>query len=393
MPHTNPFTFGALALDEAFTNREAELRELGRDLRNGQDVLVYAPRRYGKSSLVLRAAQRAIRGGVLVGYCDLMRTPTKERLAAALAKTIYSDLETAAGQALERATRLFRGLRITPTMEVDPIDGSLRFVFHAGRRRAAIDDTIEALLMLPGQIAAERGRRAALVFDEFQEIVTIDRHYPNLMRAVFQEQPEVAHVYLGSKRHILERIFDDANEPFWRSAKRLEIGPIPAAEFARFLRRRFEGTEKAIDDDALARLLEATGGHPYGTQELAYFLWELVPTGHFARLGDVETALAQVLRSEHNHFAKLWDDAPHAQRLVMLALAEEPTGSLYSADYAERHDLPPKPALQRAIGALVTKEIAARDADRAYRIVEPFFADWLRDEQDAVGLREELRGR
>ncbi|MET1008869.1 MAG: ATP-binding protein [Gaiellaceae bacterium] len=393
MPHTNPFTFGALALDEAFTNREAELRELGRDLRNGQDVLVYAPRRYGKSSLVLRAAQRAIRGGVLVGYCDLMRTPTKERLAAALAKTIYSDLETAAGQALERATRLFRGLRITPTMEVDPIDASLRFVFHAGRRRAAIDDTIEALLMLPGQIAAERGRRAALVFDEFQEIVTIDRHYPNLMRAVFQEQPEVAHVYLGSKRHVLERIFDDANEPFWRSAKRLEIGPIPAAEFARFLRRRFEGTEKAIDDDALARLLEATGGHPYGTQELAYFLWELVPTGHFARLGDVETALAQVLRSEHNHFAKLWDDAPHAQRLVMLALAEEPTGSLYSADYAERHDLPPKPALQRAIGALVTKEIAARDADRAYQIVEPFFADWLRDEQDAVGLRDELRGR
>ena len=393
MPHTNPFTFGALALDESFTNREAELRELGRDLRNGQDVLVYAPRRYGKSSLVLRAAQRAIRGGVLVGYCDLMRTPTKERLAAALAKTIYSDLETAAGQALERATRLFRGLRITPTMEVDPIDGSLRFVFHAGRRRAAIDDTIEALLMLPGQIAAERGRRAALVFDEFQEIVTLDRHYPNLMRAVFQEQPEVAHVYLGSKRHVLERIFDDANEPFWRSAKRLEIGPIPAAEFARFLRRRFEETEKAIDDDALARLLEATGGHPYGTQELAYFLWELVPTGHFARLADVETALAQVLRSEHNHFAKLWDDAPHAQRLVMLALVEEPTGSLYSADYAERHDLPPKPALQRAIGALVTKEIAARDADRAYRIVEPFFADWLRDEQDAVGLREELRGR
>ena len=393
MPHTNPFTFGALALDEAFTNREAELRELGRDLRNGQDVLVYAPRRYGKSSLVLRAAQRAIRGGVLVGYCDLMRTPTKERLAAALAKTIYSDLETAAGQALERAARLFRGLRITPTMEVDPIDGSLRFVFHAGRRRAAIDDTVEALLMLPGQIAAERGRRAALVFDEFQEIVTLDPHYPNLMRAVFQEQPEVAHVYLGSKRHVLERIFDDANEPFWRSAKRLEIGPIPAAEFARFLRRRFEETEKAIDDDALARLLEATGGHPYGTQELAYFLWELVPTGHFARLGDVETALAQVLRSEHNHFAKLWDDAPHAQRLVMLALAEEPTGSLYSADYAERHDLPPKPGLQRAIGALVTKEIAARDADRAYQIVEPFFADWLRDEQDAVGLRDELRGR
>jgi uncharacterized protein len=376
--HTNPFTFGALALDRAFTNREAEIRELVSDMQNGQDVLVYAPRRYGKSSLVLRAAQRAIRKGILVGYCDLMRTPTKERFAAALAKTIYSDLETAAGQAIERATRLFRGLRITPTMEVDPIDGSLRFVFHAGRRRAAIDDTIEELLALPAQIAAERERPAVLVFDEFQEILTLDRHFPNLMRSVFQEQPEVGHVYLGSKRHVLERIFEDENEPFWRSAKRMEIGLIARAAFARYLRQRFEETEKGIDDDALNRLLEATAGHPYGTQELAYFLWELVPTGHFARLGDIEAALAQVLRSEHNHFAKLWDDAPHAQRLVMLALAEEPTGSLYAADYAERHDLPVKPALQRAIGALVAKEITARDETRVYRIVEPFFADWLR---------------
>jgi uncharacterized protein len=390
--HTNPFTFGALALDRAFTDREAEIRELVRDMQNGQDVLVYAPRRYGKSSLVLRAAQRAIRKGILVGYCDLMRTPTKERFAAALAKTIYGDLESAAGQAIERATRLFRGLRITPTIEVDPIDGSLRFVFHAGRRRAAIDDTIEALLELPGRIAAERERRAVLVFDEFQEILTLDYHYPNLMRAVFQEQPEVGHVYLGSKRHVLERIFEDENEPFWRSAKRLEIGPIEPAAFARFLRARFEETDKVIDDEAVNRVLEVTGGHPYGTQELAYFLWELVPTGHFARLGDVETALEQVLRSEHNHFAKLWDDAPHAQRLVMLALAEEPTASVYAAEYSERHDLPAKPALQRAIGALVTKEIAARDAGRVYRIVEPFFADWLRAEQVAYGLADELRG-
>ena len=381
MAHTNPFTFGALALDKSFTNREPEIRELVRDMENGQDVLVYAPRRYGKSSLVLRAGQRAIRKGVLVGYCDLMRTPTKERFAAALAKTIYSDLETAAGQAIERATRLFRGLRIVPTVEVDPIDGSLRFVFHAGRQRAAIDDTIEALLMLPGQIAAERKRRAVLVFDEFQEILTLDRHFPNLMRSVFQEQPEVGHVYLGSKRHVLERIFDDENEPFWRSSKRLEIGTIESGAFARFLRKRFEETEKGVDEEALSRVLEATGGHPYGTQELAYFLWELVPTGHFARIGDVEAALEQALRSEHNHFAKLWDDAPHAQRLIMLALADEPTRSLYAADYAERHELPAKPALQRAIGALVTKEIAGRDEGRVYRIVEPFFADWLRTEQ------------
>src|SRR5438045_2527580 len=113
---TNPFIFGALALDEAFTDREDELRELASDMRNGQNVLVYAPRRYGKSSLVLRAAQQAIQGKALVGYCDLMKTPTKERLAAALAKTLYDDIASSVGQAFERAADLFRGLRVRPTM-------------------------------------------------------------------------------------------------------------------------------------------------------------------------------------------------------------------------------------------------------------------------------------
>ena len=340
---TNPFTFGDLALDEAFTDREDEVRELTSDMRNGQNVLVYAPRRYGKSSLVLRAAQEAMQQKALVGYVDLMKTPTKERLAAALAKTIYADIASPVDQAFERAAELFRGLRVRPTMEVDPSDGSLRFSFQASRRKEDIDDTIERLLELLGELAAERKRRVVIIFDEFQEVLSLDKRFPNLMRAVFQAQPEVSHVYLGSKRHILERIFNDKNEPFWRSAKQLEIGMIPQGEFASFIRDRFVSSGKGIFDDALGRMLGATGGHPYGTQELAYFTWELVPPGGEASFADVEEALSRVLRSEHNHFAQLWDDAPHPQRLLMLALADEPSRSLYSSDYHSRHELPGNP--------------------------------------------------
>src|SRR6478672_3346380 len=53
----NPFRFGPLALDEAFANREVELKELKNDAINGQDAWIVAPRRYGKSSLVWRAMQ------------------------------------------------------------------------------------------------------------------------------------------------------------------------------------------------------------------------------------------------------------------------------------------------------------------------------------------------
>ena len=364
----------------AFTDRQPELRELAAELRNGQDVLVYAPRRYGKSSLVLRAAGRAEREGALVGYVDLLKVTSKERFAAALARTIHRDLDTAPGRAYERAAELFRGLRIVPSMEVDPQDGSLSFSFRATRRRTDIDDTIESLLELLGRIASERRRRVVMIFDEFQEIVELDRRYPNLLRAVFQTQPEVAHVYLGSKRHVLDRIFGDRNEPFWRSAKKMEIGLIPTGLFARFVRARFDRTDKGITEPAAARLLELTSGHPYATQELAHEVWERTPPGAFAYESDVDAGLESVLRAEHNHLEQLWADAPRTQRRLLLALAAEPTASPYAEDYRAAYDLPAAPTLQSALTALVRKELVGRLEDGMLAIVEPFLAAWVRRE-------------
>lgn len=378
----NPFSFGALALDEAFVDREAELTALLADLRSGQDVVLLAPRRYGKSSLVLRAMQAAAGTGTLVAYCDLMRTPTKQRFAGALAKSILDDLASPAGQLLERAAALVRGLRVRPTIEIDPDEAGVRFSFEAARAPADIDETIERLLELPGRIAVERGRRVALVLDEFQEVVKLDEALPNLMRAVFQTQPEVGHVYLGSKRHVLEAIFSDRHEPFWRSARRMELGRIPHDAFGAYLHARFRDTERDADEDAVARILDVADGHPYATQELAYFTWARVPRGFPTHASDVETALAEVLRAEHNNLARLWDGATRNERLVLLALAPGPA-ALYAEETRLRFGLPAATNVQRAATALTREDVVEKGADGRYRIAEPFLAHWIAREQGA----------
>jgi hypothetical protein len=373
---TNPFRFGALALDEAFTDREAELAELKSDVLNGQDVVLFAPRRYGKSSLVWRVAQDLDGEGVLVAQVDLMTAPTKEKLAEKLAKTIHDDVASALLRARERLDA-FRGLRIAPVITVSPTDGSLAFSFQVGRAREDVEATLEHLLELPGRLGAARGRRVALVLDEFQEIVDIDRELPRLMRAVFQEQPEVAHVYLGSKRHMLARIFNDENEPFWRSAKQVELGVIPPELFRGFVVDRFGSTGRTVEAATVDRLLAFTRGHPYATQELGYFLWEETPEGTVAGAPQLEAAVAGVLRSEHAHFSLIWGNAAANQRLVLLALATE-HGRPLRADYRARHALPTASSVQRALDALVRAELVVRDGTGDYRIAEPFLAEWVR---------------
>jgi hypothetical protein len=373
----NPFQYGALALDEAFTDREHELAELGADIRNGQDVVLFAPRRYGKSSLIWRVVQRLVKQGVLVGQIDLMSTPTREKFADRLAGTIHDEMASRLFKARERLA-VFSGLRVTPTITVNPEDGSISFSFDARAAREDIDATLEELFSLPGRIGAERGRRVALVFDEFQEVVEIDPDLPKLMRSAFQEQPEVSHVYLGSKRHMMEQIFSDANEPFWRSAKQMELGVIAPEAFGPWVAERFRQTGKRVTDEALARAFEITGGHPYATQELFYFLWGQTPARATADVEHLEQALNGTLRSENAHFGLLWDSLSGAQRIVLMALAEEQPGHPLTGEYQRRHSLPATPTVQTALNALVRAELVTRPGRGEYAIAEPFLTEWLR---------------
>ena len=373
---SNPFKFGPLALDEAFTDRQDEIDSLVADARNGQDVVVFAPRRYGKSSLVWRVAQELVKNDVLVAQVDLMRTPTKDQLAAKLAKTIHEELATRLWNAKERL-KVFADLRLQPTITVNPNDGSVSFSFDARAAREDIDATLEELFTTLGRIAAERERRVVLVLDEFQEVVDIDPGLIKLMRSVFQEQPDVAHIYLGSKRHMMRQIFNDENEPFWRSAKQTELDVIPPDLFAPYALKRFEETGKRLELDACARALELTGGHPYATQELLYFLWEGTPPGEVADLSTIDAALDATLRSEHSHFSLIWEGVSSAQKRVLQALAQESPGRPLSSDYQRRHALPATPTVQTALTALERGELVKRARRGEYQIAEPFLTEWV----------------
>ena len=371
----NPFKYGPIALDDSFTDRDAEIDELATDALNGQDVVIFAPRRFGKTSLVHRTAQRLTTEKALVAEVDLWVTPTKEKLAARLAREI-ADILGISGKAKEIA-RVFGSLRIRPIVTVQD-DGSFAFSFAAGHSVADVDDTLERLLRMLGETAASRKRPVVLILDEFQEIVEIDPGLTKLMRSVFQEQPEVAHVYLGSKRHLMERIFNDQNEPFWRSAKRIELGPIPVDEFKPFVRDGFRQNGRDVTDEAVDRVLEITGGHPYATQQLCYFLWAETPEGGTAGDGLLERAVARLLVSEHTHFSDVWDRATGNQRLLLSALAEEP-GRPQTRDYQTRHGLRGSSTTQKAVDALIRQELVTKH-DGFVTISEPFLADWIRAE-------------
>lgn len=373
----NPFRYGDVVTGDAFADRRAELDALRQDAVGGQNVVVIAPRRRGKTSLVRACIEQLRADGVLVAECDLFAAPDKGRLVEHLTTAIYRGLLSPFERAGRRSLDFLRRMPVTPVATVDPADGSLSFTLPQTPRRGDVDATLERLLRLPGEIAAERRRRVVLVLDEFQEVTRIDRDLPRLMRAVFQDQPDVAHVYLGSQRHMLRRLFTERNEPLFRSARVMELGPIPAELFAPFIAGRFAASGRTIADAAVDRVLEITGGEPHETQELCRFVWELAGAGE-AGTGTVEEAFAQAALAESARCATVWQHLAPYQRLVLLAVAAE-GGRVYSEEYRHRHRLGPPGRVQKALEALAERDLVDGSARAGYRVPDPFLQAWLRE--------------
>jgi len=235
------------------------------------------------------------------------------------------------------------------------------------------------LLELPQHVASRRTRQAVLVLDEFQEIVALDPDLPARMRATFQFQPDVAHVYLGSRQHLLRKVFTDANSALYNSAKVFPLGPIARDAFSRFISERFASTSLVISEDAIGRLLDVTGGHPHDTQKLGYFTWAAADgEGTPADPDTVERALAAAIATDTARYTELWDGLTINQRRLLEAIGRAaPTDEVLSEDFRRRHRLGAYATVERAFESLVERGLVEREGRSRVVLPDVFLRHWL----------------
>jgi len=376
MEGANPFRYGGIARHLNFADREDELRTIKQSIRSGQNVVVISPRRYGKTSLVDRAIGQLRAQGVLIAYLDLFRTPTKAQLADDLAQAIYDGLVSRIERAARRAGAFFAHLPVAPRLTITG-DGRPALEFAILERPRDLDGVIAGLLEMPGRIAMERERRVALVLDEFQEIVSIDKHLPGVMRAIFQDQDDVSHVFLGSKRHLMESLFMGKSEHLYRSAKPLPLGPIPARKFAGFIRRRFTASGVGILDATVEQVLSMTGGRPYETQELCSFAWEQArEEGTLATTDVLGRALDRLIEAESARYDVVWDGLSSHQRVLLRAIALDGK-RIYSETYRRQHRLGSTGSVRTSMNALEAKELV-EGSGGVREVADVFLAEWIR---------------
>src|SRR2546421_6538825 len=275
-PSANPFRFGRIVSGSAFTDREKDLLVLQRELRDGQNILLEAPRRFGKTSLILEVKRRLQASGIPVAYLDCMLVPSRARLADRLASAYLDAFKGPAQRAEDWVVQHLKAFRVRSTLTLDS-DGKASLSFEAGSAGVPKLDTLLEQLFPETEIIAREGKkkRVVVILDEFQDLMELGVTLLRQLRAVIQHQQHVSYAFLGSRQALLRRAVHERNAPLLQMSRPYPLGPLPRAEVANFLMARFRASGRPLPKDAIHALIDFTGAHPNDTQEAAHFLWEV----------------------------------------------------------------------------------------------------------------------
>jgi hypothetical protein len=378
-PSTELFPTDGPVPADRLIGRDADVEEIAEALLGGQNVIVAAPRRTGKTSTCDAAVARAAARGAYVVSLDLFGLSSAAELAEAL---VTGTVENRSALA-KVAARARRGARLAAQSLalVTRVQGELgEEVEIAFEPRLAERDPTRYLdygFRVLQRVAEADDKRLVLFVDEFQEVANPTHPYgepeavTKRMRAILQRSDRVSTLLAGSLEHVMRGLFSARQRALYQFGGFHELGPIDPDAWRAGLRERFTEDDCDIDDDALERLLALGEGHPRATMLIAqqtHFASILLPRRQID-LTLVEQGFRAALQRERPAHEQTLERVRRMQRHAFAAAREVARGrSAYARLSGEAF---------RALKALREAGIAERRGRGDWRLVDPLFAAYL----------------
>lgn len=362
----NPFIYSHPLVPEDIINRDEETRELLRNVVGGHFVRLFAPRKYGKTSLLRRALRDGQEQESLIPVLvDLYRVSSIADVTVRFERAYSRHLK---GALRAKVEDFLQKTGIGLSLGAYGISAKLRLDPKADPLPA-----LHALLDLPLRLEESGGYRAFIALDEFQDIDKVP-DLDGLIRSHIQYQGEVAsYVFAGSEPALMKQLFESKDRPLYGSAVPMRLQRLANEDIAAYVVERFSETGRSVGD-ALNPLLDSAKGHPQRTMLLAHRLWREVSEGKTATLDHWHAAHAGALADLNPEFDALWRGFDTSQQKTMRSVIAG-DGSPYKGDVRRRLDLT-KDMVRKAIPRLsATAEIESVDGKHV--VVDPLFAEWI----------------
>jgi hypothetical protein len=361
----NPFVYSRPVAPEDLMDRDEEVAQLLRLAVGGHFVRVYAPRKFGKTSLLGRLLRDGEREGLVPVLVDLYGVLSIADVTVRVERAYAAQLK---GSLRARIDAFLKSTGLGLSLGAFGVSANL----HLQPKTDPLP-ALHALLDLPLRLEAGGGYRALVVFDEFQDVGKVPS-LDAILRSHVQHQGDVAsYVFSGSEPGMMRQLFERKDRPLYGSAVPMRLERLRDADIAGYVIDRFTASGRRVGD-ALGPLLRTAQGHPQRAIHLAHRLWNEVGEGETAAYDDWERAYHAALLELHPEFDAHWRAlATSEQRALRAVIAGQ--GSPFKGDVLRRlgfEKATAHSAVQRLIASAEVEVV-----DRRHVVVDPLFADWI----------------
>lgn len=376
-PAGNPFRIGEHVSGYHFADREEETARIRAAMLSASSLLVYGPRRMGKSSTIANAAESArhSRPKPIVVSVDMATATNLFDVSARLLGSLYRETRWLK----LRLEDLLGGLAPRVTVKLDERGGPPAITFGIDRRIAGEEErrqALEGVFDRFSRIREETGRPVAVVLDEFQAVTSFAGESSEWhLRDVMQRHGDLAIICAGSQESLIHAMIGP-KRAFYKMFDMLPLAPIAPAVFAPWLEERLERGSGVAPGVGL-ELLRLAGPR---TQDVVQVARQLYFRGLAARrkvdLADVRAALQDVVDGEAPLLRSIWGGLSAQQQDVLrvVALGVE---RLYSAEARDQYGLPGASSVHKAVQALIARGLLVTESEKV-AFDSPFFLRWVR---------------
>ena len=368
------FEFGKIVSGNTFTDREKETEKLLSNFNYGINTFLVSPRRWGKTSLVKKVKELAENNALKIVYVDIQRCRSKEEFCNRFASAVLTQTANKMEEWIENAKTFLSRFSIGVNASPDPSsEVNFKLSFAPGER--SFDD----LLQLPERIAERKGIKIVVCIDEFQQIGNYSdtQQFQIELRSIWQHHERTSYCLFGSRKHMMEALFDDSTKPFYKFGDIIYLQRIPSEYWVEYIRGKFQQEGKTITKKQALWIVEQVDGNSSYVQQLSWYVFQRAPK----KVSDniLEEALQELIDQCNDVFEAKTEDLTAYQMRFLRAVADGYHTGFSSAQILQSYQLGSSANVSLIKKTLMDKDFIFLEGKKIY-LSDPVMALWLKQE-------------
>ena len=368
-----PFVFGVRVEGDTFTDRKEETNRLKMNFLYGVNTILISPRRMGKTSLVEKVCSLVESDTLKIAKIDAFGCRSENDFINAFATAVVRATSSRWEEWMENAKTFLS--RFIPKISIgqDPLtDFSIALEYNRA------NTVTEDILQLPETIAKQKGIKIVICIDEFQQIADFPDSitFQKKLRSVWQLQSNVSYCLYGSKKHMMEKMFQSQSHPFYRFGDLFYLDKISETDWVEYICDRFRVTGKEISRELASEICTVTDRYSSYVQQLAWLVW--LRTDKHATKEDVEFGIDRMLDACEPLFIQQTESLSAYQMNFLRALANGVHTGFTRSEILDTYQLGTAANISRLKKALTEKDLIMMTAPKKLEISDPILALWLK---------------